>query len=325
MNATTIALTILGIAALGALLFLWLQSRRRTRVEIPPALRPAYSDEQLETSVLERYMGWGLVLTLFFAVFLPLYFLNEPRRQAAKIEGDFVSTYHRGEELYEQFCSSCHGPDATGGAASSPYNPEDSWPAPNLTTIAARYADSTTAGDIRTFINTTIRRGRPGTPMPTWGADFGGPMTDQQIFDITDWILVNQVEEIEEPQAAANMSGAELFDLHCARCHGEDLQGVVGPSLIGVNQRHDEETLMGILRNGINMGNGIMMPPWQNGYMYPDGRLSDSALRKLVDYMSEQQPDEVPPGAQNFQTPGLGPADERRDPQESRQPDATDV
>jgi mono/diheme cytochrome c family protein len=331
LNATTIAIGILALAGVVVLILLLANANRGRRAieDVPPGMRPAYSDEQLERSVLERYMAWGLVMTLFFAVFFPLYWLREEGRLNAEQETFFVEDVVRGEDEYVQLCAECHGPAGGGGAAPSPYG-EGSWPAPAMVDIAARYADHTLLAqptELRTFIEQTIQRGRPGTPMPTWGAAYGGPLTDQQIDSIVDWILATQVDDVEDAEGqdaegedaeggegedaegegedaegedaeaeetaqATNVSGEELFTQNCAKCHGDDaagrMDGTLAPSLLGVFDRHAETTILGILRNGIIMpAGGPIMPPWQNGYMYPDSRLSDEELEAIVDYLRE--------------------------------------
>lgn len=316
MTATQIAIVILVGVALLVLLFLLRSARgkRRALEDVPPSMRPGYSDEELEQTVRVRYLAWGVLLTGFFAIFLPLYWLNEVNRLESESEGFFVVSVLRGEELFVENCAQCHGQDGTGGGAASPYDPEDSWPAPNLTNLAARYEENEGIDDIRNYIASTIERGRPGTPMPEWGAAFGGPLTDQQISEITDWILANQVDEAEEPQAAANLSGEELYAANCAKCHAEDGTGIVGPTLVGVFERHSRESVLGILRNGINMV-PVTMPPWQNGYMYQgeDGggtAYDDEALDRIVDHLETLQPEVIPEGAEQYQTPGLGPPGE---------------
>lgn len=307
MSTTLLVILLLVLAAGLVIMFLLANAARGRRPiqDVPPALRPGYSDEELERSVLERYMGWGIVLTVIFAVFLPAYWLNEPRRQQGKTEADFVASFERGEELFVANCSICHGAQGEGGGTASTYDPQDTWPAPNLTTIVRRYEEGDGVSDIRDYIETTLHRGRPGTPMPAWGSDYGGPLTDQQITDITDWILANQKARVAEADPAANLTGGQLYNQNCLKCHGKDLEGFIGPSLEGVFQRHNRETILGILRNGIFLANGVSMPPWQAGYMYEDTRYTDAALNKIVDYLRAQQPprDELPDDAQQYQTP----------------------
>lgn len=290
MSTTTLATGIIAVAALAVVIFLSVSANRKRKAieDVPPAMRPAYSDEQLETKIFERYQAWGLIMTLFFAVFFPVYYFNESNRLEAETQDFFVASVVRGEDNYTQFCSKCHGPEAKGGAAPSPYG-KGTWPAPDLTTIAKRYEDNKNITDIEVFVRTTIERGRPGTPMPTWGAGFGGSLNDQQIDDMVNWILANQVDEVQQATAASNMTGEQLFQGNCAKCHGENLEGVVGPALTSVFAKHSEDTILSILRNGIYVPTGAIMPPWQNGYMYPDTRYDDDALRSIVQYLRSRQ------------------------------------
>ena len=296
---------LLALAAVAVIVLLLVNASRgrRSLEDIPPALRPGYSDEELERKVLERYMGWGIVLTAFFAIFLPAYWMNEPRRLTSATNAATVADFNRGEDLFVANCASCHGAKAEGGGTRSTYDPADNWPAPNLTTIEKRYEGTPVANEIRDYVVNTIRRGRPGTPMPAWGSNYGGPMTDQQIDDIVDWIMLNQKAEVEEPDSAVSMSGEELFQTNCVRCHGEKLEGFIGPSLEGVFERHNKETVLGILRNGIYLANGVSMPPWQTGYMYEGARYDDRALRKIIKYLEDEQPVVVPDDAQQYRTP----------------------
>lgn len=308
MSATVATIGILAVAAIlvVALLSANANRRRRKAEQVPPAMRPAYSDEQLERTVLERYMAWGLVLTVALAVFLPGYWLAESRRLAAEQENFYVEAAVRGEDEYQENCARCHSANLGGGAAPSPYGGEP-WPAPALNNIVMRYEDSRTVGDVRDLIVQTIHRGRPGTPMPTWGAAFGGPMTDQQIEDITNYILVNQVETVTAVMPVSGQSGEELYQGNCVKCHGDDLGGLVGPTLIGVFERHTRDDILGILSNGIYLPTGTVMPGFgEPQYQYEGARYDDDALERIVDYLEERQPEELPADAGQYQTPGIG-------------------
>lgn len=308
MSPIAIAVGLLVVAAVAVVAFLVRNSNRSKRgyEHIPPALRPAYSDEQLETTVLERYMQWGLVLTVAMAVALPLYWLNEEPRLNDETDEFFVEAVVRGEEEYQANCSECHSANLGGGAASSPYS-DATWPAPALSNIATRYEDSPNVPDVRDFIIQTLQRGRPGTPMPTWGSAYGGPMTDQQIADITSYILANQVTEVTEATPASDMSGEELYQGNCSKCHGADLQGIVGPTLLGVTERHSREDIVGILNGGLYMPTGAVMPGFgQEQYQYEDARYTEEALDKIVDYLEERQPGTPGDELLQYQTPGIG-------------------
>lgn len=315
-----VAVAILALAAVLVPVLLYARSSRGRKPwveDVPSAMRPGYSDEQLEGTIRMRYLTWGVLLTIFFALALPLYWINEQRRLGEEVEGFFTVSVERGETLYTENCAQCHGGELTGGGAASPYNPDENWPAPDLTTIAARYEDNPNITDVRDYIINTLEHGRPGTPMPTWGAAYGGPWNDQQIEEVTDFILSRQVDDTAEAQQASDLSGQALFEGNCARCHGDDGRsggGRPGPSLVGVFERHSQESVLGILRNGIYLGTGVTMPPWQNGYFYPtspgeeDGAAvyEDEALTKIVDYLETLQPEELPADAGRYSTPGVG-------------------
>jgi mono/diheme cytochrome c family protein len=302
VTPTILIVGILAVAAIAVIGFLLMSaSRQRGAVDnVPPAMRPGYSDEQLERSVLERYMAWGLVLTVFFAIFFPVYWILEQGRLTEATEERFITQVVTGEALYVENCANCHGTDGGGGGAPSPYDAESIWPAPNLRDIVLRYDENPNVVDIEDFIEQTLHYGRPGTPMPAWGEVGGGPLTDEDIRDITLWILANQDEgELAEAIAAGEESGADLYDANCMKCHGPDLEGIdgedgrPGPSLVGVFERHSEESILGILRNGIRTPYGVMMPPWQEGYMYEGTRYEDDALEQIIDYLREQQPEDA--------------------------------
>lgn len=303
MDNTTIAVGILALAGLATVFFIVVNARRPKRgfEDVPPAMRPGYADEELEKTVIERYMAWGVVLTLFFAVFFPIYWLNESRRLNSEQQNFFVQAVVHGEEDFTEMCAECHGADGGGGAAAAPDDPESIWPAPALNNIVARYEDNPNVGGdteaMEDFIHSTIERGRPGTPMPPWGQAYDGPLVDEQIENIVTWILANQVdpedeEAVSQASAAEGQSGEDLFQDNCAKCHGSELQGGVAPSLVGVFDRHSEKQILAILRQGIIVPTGAIMPPWQKGYVYPDARFTDDALQRIVDYLREQQPDD---------------------------------
>jgi mono/diheme cytochrome c family protein len=300
VDATTITIGILAVAGIVVLAVLISNATRQRRgAEVPPGMRPGYSDEQLERGVLERWMLFGLVLTLFFAVFFPIYWITEHRRLSAQAEERVVVQYVRGEALYNEACLECHGAGGAGGATSSPYDPDASWPAPALNNIVARYEENPGFDNVELLLESTIRHGRPGTPMPPWGAP-DGPFTDDEIDALVTWILLNQLdEEIDEPDDATAMSGEELFQMNCALCHAGDLsgwesgEGHPAPPLRRVLERHSEENILAILQNGIFFPNFTSMPPWQEGYMYPERRYTDDALLRIIDYVREQQDPDV--------------------------------
>ncbi len=301
--SATIAVVVL-LLALGAFGVAYLvvgPGRRRgpkVRGDIPLAMRPYHSDEELETTGLERAMAWGVALSVFAAIFVPLVWLIEPQRIDEKRDEFYERDTAFGREQYAQACTACHGANAEGGSAPHPEFPEITtpWPAPALNNIVARYEDSEIVTDVREFIITTLHQGRPGTPMPAWGSAYNGPMNDQQIEAIADYLLSIQTGEIPEVQASAfvGQSGEDLFANHCARCHGENAEGRVGPQLINVFERYgategDEESfaevrehLLYTLQVGRYLPTGAPMPSFE-------GVLTEDAMQRIIDYIESIQ------------------------------------
>lgn len=176
--------------AIGVLL-----NMRRGRKEVGAELelaanrRPYLSDEELEGRKLDRTLGFGLILLAIVGVALPLYWLGEPSRQDGAVEdfqGQFVG---RGEALYTQGaqCVNCHGPNGVGGAAQTALLNDRSefvslinWQAPALNTVLYRYSAEE--------VFNILQYGRQQSPMAAWGSKGGGPLTDQQLWNIIDYL-----------------------------------------------------------------------------------------------------------------------------------------
>jgi mono/diheme cytochrome c family protein len=192
-----------GIVVLTALIVAVAGARQRAAATgIPPSRRAGPTDEALEGPLLERYQVAGLVLTVFLAVLLPFLYVREPTRQAgADAQLDKESIEH-GYASFETFCSRCHGVDAKGGVVkryvfpNQPGSKPADYPAPNLHEIWQRHQGE----DVATVAWNTIQHGRPPTPMPTWGVRYGGPMNDQQITDLVNYLLSIQSDGKKRPQ-----------------------------------------------------------------------------------------------------------------------------
>jgi mono/diheme cytochrome c family protein len=106
-----------------------------------------------------------------------------------------------GQATFEEFCARCHGPEAEGGVVKRYVTPgvKGAKPtdvqAPNLHEVYARHPDQ----DVAAVAWETIQKGRPPTPMPTWGVRYGGPMNDQQITDLVNYILSIQSDDKDRP------------------------------------------------------------------------------------------------------------------------------
>ncbi len=213
MNSSTVILIVV-VLAVGYLSFLGVSAlRTRGKEEIPPNLKPPIPDDELETRRLERAQQAAVVLSAFLALALPLYFLGEADRQESFVDQFHEESVERGAELVQEFgCFACHGPNGVGGAA--PFVEKRtgvnvSWVAPSLDDIFYRYT--------REEIGFWITYGRPNTPMPPWGVAGGGPMTEQQVEDI-----VNYLETIQIPQSEAVARVNDVVRAELAKLEGAD-------------------------------------------------------------------------------------------------------
>jgi mono/diheme cytochrome c family protein len=168
----------------------------------PPSRRPGPTDEALEGRLLESYQIAGVALTVFLAVLLPFLYLREPTRMRSAAAKEQTESIRLGKATFEEFCSRCHGNEAQGGTVKRYVTPgiknakPADVPAPNLHEIYSRHPDE----NVATVAWDTIQKGRPPTPMPTWGVRYGGPMNDQQITDLVNYLLSIQGDGKKRPQ-----------------------------------------------------------------------------------------------------------------------------
>ena len=119
-----------------------------------------------------------------------------PHRAGAKegfVEEFAVASTERGQHLVAEFgCFNCHGPEGSGGVA--PYVEKRSgiaveWAAPSLNDVFFRYEEDE--------VNFWVTYGRGNTPMPAWGIPGGGPLNDQQVEDVVNYLATIQVAQDE--------------------------------------------------------------------------------------------------------------------------------
>lgn len=169
-----------------------------SEIELAPNRKPYLSDSELEGRKLDRTLSLGLLGIFILGIGLPLYWLQEPSRQdnaVQRIRDEFIG---RGAAMFAPTaeggynCAFCHGPD--GGGGSTPYTITDAegrfvkevqWKGPALNTIFLRYS--------REEIRFILEYGRLATPMPAWGAAGGGPLTEQKLQELIDYVYTLQI------------------------------------------------------------------------------------------------------------------------------------
>ena len=178
--------------------YLVLNARRRRKAEETPAnLQPYLSDDELENNRLTRVLGWSVIVAAVLAISLPVYYINESKRQANAAEKFEEFDVEEGEHWYEFFeCISCHGPEGVGGGAEfieARSGLDVTWTAPSLNDVFYRF-DTDEVEHVEVF-------GRNGTPMPGNGLEGGGAMTFQEIEQVISYlqsIQISQGEALDE-------------------------------------------------------------------------------------------------------------------------------
>lgn len=175
-------------------------------------------------------------------------------------------------ELYQKYCSSCHGRKGEGNSAmTAGMNPP-----PRKFTEAAGLVDLTRERMIK-----SIREGRPGTAM----ASFGRILTTNQIEGLVDFIQDRLMPSVRSQGASL---GRQLFAQNCSVCHGDRGDTAVWaqnglnppPRNFTTEDARQELTLERMLFS-VNYGRPeTAMPAWK-------GRLTDAEIQAVVHYIRE--------------------------------------
>jgi mono/diheme cytochrome c family protein len=278
-----------------------------------------------------RIKTLGIVLITALSLFTAFYWLTDPARRedAYKTQNEELVAY--GEEVFKPDdpafpdragCASCHGIDGTGGKVRNTDRL-----APNLHSKSiyeklkvqngGSFTEVRKAGDPPDYVNLVIRfggvvvSGDVNSPMPAWSTEVGGPLTINQIDALTALVETWALEAGSQPdQAVPNTveAGQKVFvDAGCGGCHGADLSGAVGPSLLNIGNEPvtdlptpishldqlkadyaaDPRTFLErwIRDSAVNYNDGTAtgMP------VHPEGTISDSALQALITFLLSQK------------------------------------
>ena len=187
-------------------------------------------------------------------------------------------TIELGARLYAENCSVCHGIDGQGRVGATL---DKDWPS--------------IRPDLR--VRSVIANGVPGTFMPAWSREIGGPLSESEIDAITEYILSWNItgpelihptstpityEAMEPPPNVTGdpNSGALLFNQNCAVCHGQEGQGRIGATIAKDWPSIRPDLLVkSTIERGVE---GTAMPAWSQEF---GGPLSDEAIDNLVAYL----------------------------------------
>jgi mono/diheme cytochrome c family protein len=187
-----------------------------------------------------------------------------------------------GGRLFADNCSACHGQFGEGG-------PNPSRPGEIIVPISS--AEFLKTRDDFTLRN-IISQGQPNFGMSPFGSAYGGPLNDDQVDAIVAFIRgwennppVELPPEVSSGQAA--LTGAQIFADVCARCHGPNGEGGIGPAFntVEFQNRYGDAALLDVINKGRE---ATPMIAW--GEIF-----SPDQLQQLVNYMRSLQPASVAP------------------------------
>lgn len=112
---------------------------------------------------LTRWQSAGVLVLLLLVIAFPLYKVVESSRRTEALKSYETALVTSGRQLFGLNCASCHGVSGQGVDA----------PALDSQQFLGSVTDEQMHG--------IIAGGIPGTPMPAWWNEYGGPLTDQQI------------------------------------------------------------------------------------------------------------------------------------------------
>lgn len=130
-----------------------------------------------------------------------------------------VNSAPHGDELYETYCSTCHGNDGMGGVG---------------VPLALPSFINSVSDD---YLTKTIRHGRPGRIMPAFEV-----LSDAQVAAIVHHIRAwgTKPAPVVNPKVinGDKAHGQLLFKKHCAGCHGESGEGGMGTGVTFSRKRN---------------------------------------------------------------------------------------
>lgn len=251
------------------------------------------------------------LMAIFVTVFGLAYIgINERDRMAEFTEAQHARSIQTGAILFEDNCSTCHGLQGQGILGRAPtINSGDFF--------ESRMDEIEYAGTLESYLELTIAGGRPvktstdfTEKMPTWGTEYGGPLREDQIRNVVDFILnweatATGAATVGAPAATDDpvSRGRNSFNLRgCAGCHAVDgvSSGQVGPNLTNVYAENGED----YVRESILEPNAVIAEGFAEGVMLPNigAALSPEELDDIVAFLRDASGIEPEPEAEEAQT-----------------------
>jgi mono/diheme cytochrome c family protein len=240
---------------------------------------------------VERNLILGTIATVVVVALLIIIYGGEEARIYHETKAQQGELIARGARLYDDYCAGCHGKRGEGLAGIyPPLNVEDLWS--DRENIAFY-------GTLHDYIALNISAGHPNLNMPSWADEYGGPLRNDQVEDITQFVMnwmgpqpegvrvkgaafvAPPVSDtgIEPGSPAAN--GQQIYFANCASCHGISASGSdLGPTLVSSDVAAKDD---GYFRSTITDGKpGTSMPTW-------DSVLSPEQIEDVIAFLRSKQ------------------------------------
>jgi mono/diheme cytochrome c family protein len=278
-----------------------------------------------------RIKALGIVLISALSLFTAFYWVTDPARREHEYRTQNEELVAYGQEMFGDVtpendhtanCAKCHGKDGTGGPVG-----DTGRLAPNLHSKSiyeklkaqngGTFTEIRKAGDPPDYVNLVIRfggvvvSGDVNSPMPAWSTEVSGPLTVNQIDALTALVETWALEAGSKPDEVIPdtvEAGQKVFtDAGCGGCHGADLSGAIGPSLLNIGNApvtdlptpiaHLDQLQADYAANArtflerwirdsavnYNDGTATGMP------VHPEGKVSASALQALITFLLSQK------------------------------------
>jgi cytochrome c550 len=87
---------------------------------------------------------------------------------------------------------------------------------------------------------------------------------------------INKIHQASQEKEKAAMDPEAIFKQNCSSCHGQNLEGNVGPALDKIGGKYSAEEVSGIVKNG--KGSGM-----------PAGLVKGEEAKILVDWLAKKK------------------------------------
>ncbi|MBW7885060.1 MAG: c-type cytochrome [Caldilineaceae bacterium] len=155
-------------------------------------------------------IGLGLIAVLIAIAVLLFQGVIEEQRMAAQTANWEGRGIEKGAEIFATNCSTCHGMDGKGLPAVAPALNSKYF-------FTQRLTDVGWAGSLHDYVKLTVAAGRPSKVntqwaqiMPTWSQSYGGPLRDDQVENVTAFVL-NWEEDALQQGTADNPDPWQMF------------------------------------------------------------------------------------------------------------------